>query len=365
MRMGMAAGWRALLMGIVAVSYSGCGGSPQEDVDVPFSEGGVSGLPRSGGSATGVRGILFLAPAEPDDQVKLWELATQERAGLRKLLMMASTYESGGEPDSLAQAIAGAGDRGASVILLVPPPEVKSAAELEQAIEKASREGVKIITVGRPMPELKVINQVSQVLLPSQEQQARAAVEGAMKKAGQRPQFGIAQGPALILTNTGSSGPWVAERVKGFRAELEKQGIPVSEEMGVKAPGDPATKALREKLSAEGGPKLVFAADYWTLKAATSARLGLVQPESVVVAGFADDTGAFELVSEGSIDALVESNLVVVAGQAMAMAEVSMQGRKVAERVDLSAPVRLSEKLPKARAGPAREVQEKNAAGVK
>ena len=346
-------GWtRSLLCLAIA---AGCGGATERPQEIPFT---AADAPTSGSAAatpTGVRSILMLVPSEPDDQVVLWQQAVRDQAGQQKVLVGVETYDAD-NAESLTSSMEAASTRGAGVVILVPPQNWKDG-DRQAALAAAESQDIKVVILGRPVAGLVSSSNVKQVLLAPQSSQAEQLVEAALQKASERPEFKIAEGPALIIVNPGTKGPWVAERAEGFREALEKHQIPMLDNLLVTAPGKPALEAIRAALEAEDGPTLILAADVWTLKATAAARQILEKPESVILAGFADDTSVQGLILEGAIDASINSKLFEVGQDALAMAAALLKGREVVDRVELPTPTRLSDRLPLRLYAPTRNLQ--------
>lgn len=333
--------WLSLFLTVTA----GCGQPTDVTPELPFSSTESSGMLPTASAPTGVRSILMLVSDETDDQVGLFQQVAREQAGQKKVFLVDETYAGEGAGASLQELMASAGARGAGVILLVPPLQW-DAVERQKAIDAAIGQGIKVIILARPVEGLSPSDDVKQVLLPTQSDQAEQLVAAALAKAAERPEFKIGEGPALIITNPGTRGSWVEARASGIRKALEARGIPILEDLSAKAPDKAAFDKIKAAMEAEGGPKLILAADVWTLKSSASARRALEKPESVVIAGFADDKTAQDYLYGGTIDALIESNLFEPALKAVSIASAILNGRESPNLVEVPTPTRRSDKLP-------------------
>ena len=336
---------RNWLLSLILTFAAGCGKSTEVTPELPFSSTEASGISPTASAPTGVRSILMLISDEPDDQVGLFQQVAREQAGQKKAFLVVETYANEDAGPSIKKLIANASDSGAGVILLVPP-EQWSNADRQEAIDAAVGQGLKVIILARRVEGLSASADVKQVLLPKQADQAEQLVKGALAKAAERPEFKIGEGPALIITNPGTRGSWVEARASGIRKVLEARGIPILENLSAQAPDKAAFDQIRSAMEVEGGPKLILAADVWTLKSAASARRVLEKPESLVIAGFADDKTAQDFLSGGMIDVAIDSNLFEPALKAVAMASAILQGREVADLVEVPTPVTRSDRLP-------------------
>lgn len=334
----VAAGWMTLLAG------PGCGSRTDQTVDMPFAPATTADAPPTA-PVSGSPSVLFLPPAGDDQHAQVWQRSMEGRGGFDKVLLEVRRPAPGDPPNQQTKLLEQAAASGAKVVIVAPQPGAPGEG-LSAAAEAAAKQGVRIVAIERPLADPQPNPPAIFVGTKPLDALCAELVAGIVEKAAKSPDKHLDKGPVLILRNDKGSGPWAQERADALRAALEKAGLPIAGELTVSSPGDAAREAIIARYKEPNAPKIYLALDIWSLRSAISARRHLDDMESVLIAGFADDSDVLDALKQGMLDVAVDYNNERMGGDAVHVAAEILAGKKVPPRIEIPAEVRLAPRAP-------------------
>ena len=306
----------------------------------------------STGHVAGARAIeLILGPRDLEGADDLKHKA-RSQAGNEGLRLQVEVVGEKDNPGSEAELVRKVIARDA--LALIVEPARSSDPELSQVISQARDRGLPVVLMGRPFnsshasgagsseppkgstgPRGPVVQVVPEPFNVSAPRLVAAAINNA-RNGKLSPEAG-----AIVLINT-LSDPLAEDRAAALRTALHDAGITTVEELRFAREQTAAKEKLTEALPAHPKIGMVFSTDHVGLTSSFQLLEKLGESHMYVVAGYTHDEASAKMAYLGEFAAIAHFSPERLLRRAIASAASLSRGEKLAERLEVSIPLHVS-----------------------
>ena len=333
------------------------GSASQDLIDLPAPEA-------PDGTASGARSVEMILDRRDPSEIDTVLTAARTQAGLDKVRLRPNVLGDADPPSKQVELVREAVAR--HPLALIVEPADPSDTRMAEAIQKAQADGIPVVLLNRPLattasnagaakatdaarkestapaPAVRPgpsatpesAGSASLVLVapppfaPSARQLVASAIRNA-KNAGLDP-----KGGAVLLVNE-IGDLFSGERITAIRSALKDAGITSVEEIRFSKSAEAGAKLLKEKLTTNPKPVLLFATDGLTTTAARQVMAQLIPDRLYVQAAFASDGNFTDMIRIADFAAVAAYTPNRVMRKAISTAVSLSQGRSVPARVEV------------------------------
>jgi ABC-type sugar transport system substrate-binding protein len=333
------------------------GSAAEDSIDVPVPD-------ELEGTAAGARSVEMILDRRDPSEINSVLTAARTQAGLDKVRLRPQVLGDADPPSKQVELVREAVAR--HPLALIIEPADPSDTRMAEAIQKARAGGIPVVLLNRPLatkasnvdavkttdsarkesqapagavatspsgtPESAGSASLVLVAPPPFAPLARQLVASAIRNAT-NAQLDPKSGAVLLVNQTGDL--FNGDRIAGIRSALKDAGITSVEEISFSKSAEAGAALLKQKLTTNPKPVLVFATDGLSTTAARQVMAQLIPDRLYVQAAFASDGNLSDMIRIADFAAVAGYAPNRVLRKAITTAVSLSQGRSVPARVEI------------------------------